>query len=136
MIYIIILLFILVIANHLILHNLITRMAKYQNFKNNVALRIMLKKEMKELEAYEEASIEAEDTDEMRIVMERRNELLDTIKEKINIAIDEELDNSDWKETTIAINSEVKYFHIDDSTPFHQVFNKSILERFNKRNTK
>lgn len=130
-----IILAIAIVASYIILRRMIVRMAKYQNFKNNVLARLALSELFKEFEYYGEEMHKIDDADWMRIGMEKKEETLKKIKEKISTAIDEELDNdSDWKDTLVAINAEQRFFHVDNSYPFYQIFDNEIIKRFNERN--
>ena len=86
-------------------------------------MRLALAELFKEFGYYENEIHAIDDADWMRIGMEKKGETLNKIKEKINAAIDEELDNdSDWKDTIVAINAERRYFHVENSYPFYQIF--------------
>lgn len=131
------LLAIAVIASHIILYRMIVKMAKYQNFKSNVLIRLALSDDFKVLKTVSEEKHEIDDADYLRIGCEHEKQIIDKIKEKINTAIDEELDNdSSWEDALTAINAEIQFFHTDNSYPFYQIFDREIIKRFNERNKK
>lgn len=125
----------LIIISHIILHNMVVRMIKYQNFKNNVSIRVALSEMFKEFEHYETEMHTIDDADWIKIGAEKKDDTLNKIKEKVNHAIDEELDNdSSWKETISAINIEQRFNHVDNSYPFYQIFDSEMVKRHNERN--
>lgn len=133
----IVLLAVVLVGSHIILYRMIVKMAKYQNFKSNILMRLALSENFKSLNEAEAKFYEIDDPDWMKISSEDKHRILDEIKQKINVAIDEELDNdSSWEDTLVAIKAEVQFFHVDNSYPFYQIFNQEIIKRFNERNKK
>ncbi len=130
-----ILLAIAVIISHIILYRMIIKMTKYQNFKSNVLMRLIISDNFKALKTASEEMYEIDDGDYIRMGSEHKNQILDEIKQKINAAIDEELDNdSSWEDAIVAINAEIRFFHVDNSYPFYQIFDREIINRFKERN--
>ena len=131
----IILLAIVIIISHIVLYKMMVKITKYQNFKSNVLMRLVLSGNFKSLDKTSKEFCEIDDPDWMEARAKDKNEILDRIKQKINMAIDEELDNdSNWGDTLSAINYELQSFHADNSYPFYQIFDREIIKRFNERN--
>ncbi len=138
MTYLLIILSIILILSHIFLSRMIRRMVKYQNFKANVLLRLAFAKDFEEMKESDTAfsAAELDEVEWKDMHMRRQQEAVERIKKMISAAVDEELDNdANWQDVLVAIRAE-RFFVVDNSYPFYQIFDQTIITRFHERNTR